>query len=117
MQNPLNFHSLRSLFTPQEVTYLNEVVPVTVNGDDSNDLTAVMPIDQVVHAIDNAYYSDRPIYITVSRRNANLYTKDIFFGFFRTPYRKGQAIAFHDVDQDITRLFDVNDILATRLPE
>lgn len=120
MQNPLSYHSIRSLFTPQEVTYHQPSKPAEVKVSKPhrfNALTTIMPLDKVAQDVNTSYHQAQPLYITVARRNANLNTKDILFGFFRTPYLENERLVFEDVDNGITRLYDAEHLLATRLPE
>lgn len=120
MQNPISFHSIRSLFTPQEVTYTSQPRPMRVVADKPrkfNVLATIMPLEQVGRDVDYSYYEQTPIYLTVARQNANLNTKDVLFGIFQGPFADNKRLVFKDVTNDIVRLLDADEILATRLPE
>lgn len=120
MQNPISYQAIRGLFIPQEVPYTGttKTKKVVISKPKTyNALTTIMPLEKVGSDIDYSYRETQPIYITVARRNANLNTKDILFGIFKTGYSESERLVFEDVNHNIIRLFDTDDILATRLPE
>lgn len=112
MQNPISYHSLRSLFVPVERP--SEKNHMQTISKPSNILTQIMPIEQVMAGISHSYGHQIPIYITVKRKIANLNTKDILFGIFKTDFSLDEKIVFEDVDNNIIRLLAADDILSIR---
>lgn len=125
MQNPLSYQSIRSLFIPVEPIMLAEeherksnVLPFSREQrqieKEQNILSTIMPINDIIKHINYSHELAEPVYITVTRQNGSLFTKDILFGIFRSKYTDKDVVMFEDVDNDVMRVLKVEEIMAAR---
>lgn len=125
MQNPLSYQSIRSLFIPVDRMLLeaeqssqSNILPF--NGDErevkkeSNVLTSIMPIKDIIKHINYSNELAEPLYITVTRQIGSMNTKDVLFGIFRSKYMDKDIVLFEDVDNDVMRIIKVDEIMAVR---
>lgn len=81
---------------------------------ESNVLTTIMPIKDIIKHINYSNELGEPLYITVTRQIGSMNTKDILFGIFRSKYTDKDIILFEDVDNDVMRIIKVDEIMAVR---
>lgn len=125
MQNPLSYHSIRSLFIPVDPMLLDAEQSsqsniLSFNSEErktnkkSNVLSTIMPIKDIIQQINYSNELAEPLYITVTRQIGSLNTKDVFFGIFRSKYTDKDIVLFEDVDNDVMRIIKVDEIMAVR---
>lgn len=125
MQNPLSYQSIRNLFIPVDPMLLeaeqsSESNILSFNSEErkakkeSNVLTTIMPINDIIKHINYSNELGEPLYITVTRQIGSMNTKDILFGIFRSKYTDKDIILFEDVDNDVMRIIKVDEIMAVR---
>lgn len=125
MQNPLSYQSIRSLFIPVDPMLLeaeqsSQSNILSFNSEErkakkeSNVLTSIMPIKDIIKHINYSNELGEPLYITVTRQIGSMNTKDILFGIFRSRYTDKDIVLFEDVDNDVTRIIKVDEIMAVR---
>lgn len=125
MQNPLSYQSIRSLFIPVDPMLLeaeqtSQSNILSFNSEErkakkeSNVLTTIMPIKDIIKHINYSNELAEPLYITVTRQIGSINTKDILFGIFRSKYTDKDIVLFEDVDNDVTRIIKVDEIMAVR---
>lgn len=125
MQNPLSYQSIRNLFIPVDPMLLeaeqsSQSNILSFNSEErkakkeSNVLTTIMPIKDIIKHINYSNELGEPLYITVTRQIGSMNTKDILFGIFRSKYTDKDIILFEDVDNDVTRIIKVDEIMAVR---
>lgn len=115
MQNLISYRALRALFIPAEQHFDHHHLAAAPKP--ANLLTQLMPVAQITAGIASSQAQQAPVYITVKRRIANLNTKDIFFGIFKTDATMNESILFEDVDNNLLRILQIEDILAIRRPD
>lgn len=125
MQNPLSYQSIRNLFIPVDPMLLeaeqsSQSNILSFNSEErkakkeSNVLTTIMPIKDIIKHINYSNELGEPLYITVTRQISSMNTKDILFGIFRSKYTDKDIILFEDVDNDVMRIIKVDEIMAVR---
>ena len=125
MQNPLSYHSIRSLFIPVDPMLLDAEQSsqsniLSFNSEErktnkkSNILSTIMPIKDIIQQINYSNELAEPLYITVTRQIGSLNTKDVLFGIFRSKYTDKDIVLFEDVDNDVMRIIKVDEIMAVR---
>ncbi|WP_270370072.1 hypothetical protein [Aerococcus urinaeequi] len=125
MQNPLSYQSIRNLFIPVDPMLLeaeqsSQSNILSFNSEErnakkeSNVLTTIMPIKDIIKHINYSNELGEPLYITVTRQIGSMNTKDILFGIFRSKYTDKDIVLFEDVDNDVTRIIKVDEIMAVR---
>lgn len=125
MQNPLSYQSIRSLFIPVDPMLLeaeqsSQSNILSFNSEErkakkeSNVLTTIMPIKDIIKHINYSNELAEPLYITVTRQIGSMNTKDILFGIFRSKYTDKDIVLFEDVDNDVMRIIKVDEIMAVR---
>ena len=125
MQNPLSYQSIRNLFVPVDPVLLeaeqsSQSNILSFNSEErkakkeSNVLTTIMPIKDIIKHINYSNELGEPLYITVTRQIGSMNTKDILFGIFRSKYTDKDIILFEDVDNDVMRIIKVDEIMAVR---
>ncbi|OFU49948.1 MULTISPECIES: hypothetical protein [Aerococcus] len=125
MQNPLSYHSIRSLFIPVDPMLLDAEQSsqsniLSFNSEErktnkkSNVLSTIMPIKDIIQQINYSNELAEPLYITVTRQIGSLNTKDVLFGIFRSKYTDKDIVLFEDVDNDVMRIIKVDEIMAVR---
>ena len=125
MQNPLSYQSIRNLFVPVDPVLLeaeqsSQSNILSFNSEErkakkeSNVLTTIMPIKDIIKHINYLNELGEPLYITVTRQIGSMNTKDILFGIFRSKYTDKDIILFEDVDNDVMRIIKVDEIMAVR---
>lgn len=125
MQNPLSYQSIRNLFIPVDPMLLEAEQSSQSNilsfdseerkaKKESNVLTTIMPIKDIIKHINYSNELGEPLYITVTRQIGSMNTKDILFGIFRSKYTDKDIVLFEDVDNDVTRIIKVDEIMAVR---
>lgn len=125
MQNPLSYQSIRNLFIPVDPMLLeaeqsSQSNILSFNSEErkakkeSNVLTTIMPIKDIIKHINYSNELGEPLYITVARQIGSMNTKDILFGIFRSKYTDKDIILFEDVDNDVMRIIKVDEIMAVR---
>lgn len=125
MQNPLSYQSIRNLFIPVDPMLLeaeqsSQSNILSFNSEErkakkeSNVLTTIMPIKDIIKHINYSNELGEPLYITVIRQIGSMNTKDILFGIFRSKYTDKDIILFEDVDNDVMRIIKVDEIMAVR---
>ena len=125
MQNPLSYQSIRNLFIPVnpmllEAEQSSQSNILSFNSEErkakkeSNVLTTIMPIKDIIKHINYSNELGEPLYITVTRQIGSMNTKDILFGIFRSKYTDKDIILFEDVDNDVMRIIKVDEIMAVR---
>ena len=125
MQNPLSYQSIRNLFIPVDPMLLEAEQSSQSNilsfnseernaKNESNVLTTIMPIKDIIKHINYSNELGEPLYITVTRQIGSMNTKDILFGIFRSKYTDKDIILFEDVDNDVMRIIKVDEIMAVR---
>ena len=125
MQNPLSYQSIRNLFIPVDPMLLeaeqsSQSNILSFNSEErkakkeSNVLTTIMPIKDIIKHINYSNELGEPLYITVTRQFGSMNTKDILFGIFRSKYTDKDIILFEDVDNDVMRIIKVDEIMAVR---
>lgn len=125
MQNPLSYQAIRNLFIPVnpmllEAEQSSQSNILSFNSEErnakkeSNVLTTIMPIKDIIKHINYSNELGEPLYITVTRQIGSMNTKDILFGIFRSKYTDKDIILFEDVDNDVMRIIKVDEIMAVR---
>lgn len=125
MQNPLSYQSIRSLFIPVDPMLLeaektSQSNILSFNSEErkakkeSNVLTTIMPIKDIIKHVNYSNELGEPLYITVTRQIGSMNTKDILFGIFRSKYTDKDIVLFEDVDNDVMRIIKVDEIMAVR---
>ena len=125
MQNPLSYQSIRNLFIPVDPMLLeaeqsSQSNILSFNSEErnakkeSNVLTTIMPIKDIIKHINYSNELGEPLYITVTLQIGSMNTKDILFGIFRSKYTDKDIILFEDVDNDVMRIIKVDEIMAVR---
>ncbi|WAT24015.1 hypothetical protein OZ415_07050 [Aerococcus urinaeequi] len=125
MQNPLSYQAIRNLFIPVnpmllEAEQSSQSNILSFNSEErnakkeSNILTTIMPIKDIIKHINYSNELGEPLYITVTRQIGSMNTKDILFGIFRSKYTDKDIILFEDVDNDVMRIIKVDEIMAVR---
>lgn len=125
MQNPLSYQAIRNLFIPVDPMLLeaeqsSQSNILSFNSEErnakkeSNVLTTIMPIKDIIKHINYSNELGEPLYITVTRQIGSMNTKDILFGIFRSKYTDKDIILFEDVDNDVMRIIKVDEIMAVR---
>lgn len=125
MQNPLSYQSIRNLFIPVnpmllEAEQSSQSNILSFNSEErkakkeSNVLTTIMPIKDIIKHINYSNELGEPLYITVTRQIGSMNTKDILFGIFRSKYTDKDIILFEDVDNDVMRIIKIDEIMAVR---
>lgn len=125
MQNPLSYQSIRSLFIPVDPMLLeaeqsSQPNILSFNSEErnakkeSNVLTTIMPLKDIIKHINYSNELGDPLYITVTRQIGSMNTKDILFGIFRSKYTDKDIVLFEDVDNDVMRIIKVDEIMAVR---
>ena len=125
MQNPLSYQSIRNLFIPVDPMLLeaeqsSQSNILSFNSEErkakkeSNVLTTIMPIKDIIKHINYSNELGEPLYITVTRQIGSMNTKDILFGIIRSKYTDKDIILFEDVDNDVMRIIKVDEIMAVR---
>lgn len=125
MQNPLSYQTIRNLFIPVDPMLLEAEQSIQSNilsfnseerkaKKESNVLTTIMPIKDIIKHINYSNELGEPLYITVTRQIGSMNTKDILFGIFRSKYTDKDIILFEDVDNDVMRIIKVDEIMAVR---
>ena len=125
MQNPLSYQSIRNLFIPVDPMLLeaeqsSQSNILSFNSEErkakkeSNVLTTIMPIKDIIKHINYSNELGEPLYITVTRQIGSMNTKDILYGIFRSKYTDKDIILFEDVDNDVMPIIKVDEIMAVR---
>lgn len=125
MQNPLSYQSIRSLFIPVDPMLLeaeqsSQPNILSFNSEErnakkeSNVLTTIMPLKDIIKHINYSNELGDPLYITVTRQIGSMSTKDILFGIFRSKYTDKDIVLFEDLDNDVMRIIKVDEIMAVR---
>lgn len=117
MQKVSHYQRLKALFTP--VNQLAEVqAPQTAkprSASQANQLTQTMPALAIAQGLDQALQQGQPIYLTVSRQNGPLLTKDILFGRVKDIDHKKERLIFDEALNPVTHLIALDRIQAVKV--
>ncbi|KAA9300789.1 MULTISPECIES: hypothetical protein [Aerococcus] len=114
MQKVSHYQRLKALFTP--VNQLAEVQAPQVakprSAAQASQLTQTMPALAIAQGLDQALKQGQPIYLTVSRQNGPLLTKDILFGSVKEIDSQKERIIFAEALNPVTHLIALDRIQA-----
>ena len=116
MEKVSHYQRLKALFTP--ASQLAEVKPSQMNtaspSAEPSQLTQTMPALAIARGLDQALSQGDPIYLTVSRQNGPLLTKDILFGTVKHIDNHKERIVFAEALNPVTHLIALDRIQAIK---
>lgn len=115
MEKLSHYQRLKALFTPANELAAVSPKPNLKNAStEPSQLTQTMPALAIARGLDQALSQGDPIYLTVSRQNGPLLTKDILFGTVKHIDNHKERIVFAEALNPVTHLIALDRIQAIK---